>query len=106
MLGCPLASPWVRLGAAGALWRSTGEADTTLPVLSAVWSENVNTRVAVAGYLAEMGQAAGTAAPMLRTELAQRRRHTARGHGRSSGGIPADLALLHACGLALAAMAR
>jgi len=106
LLGSTPATAWLRLRAAGALWRSTGEVNITLPVLSAIWSENPHTRVHVAGYLAEMGPAAGTAAPMLRAELERRRRHTARQDGWSSDQVPADLALLRACDLALAAVTR
>ena len=98
-------SAWLRLRVAGALWRSTGEAGSTLPVLSAAWAENPRTRVDVAGYLAEMGQAAATVAPMVRAELQRRRRHTARDSGGSSDQVPVDLALLRACNHALTALA-
>ena len=101
----PASDAWLRLAAAGALWRTTGEVNRTLPALTAAWSENPHTRADVANHLAEMGEAAATAAPLLRAELAQRRRHTAREHGWSSNQVPADLALLRACELALMATA-
>jgi hypothetical protein len=96
---------WLRLAAAGALWRTTGEVSRTLPTLTAAWSENPHTRTVVADYLAEMGEAAATAAPLLHAELERRRRHTAREHGWSSDQVRSDLALLRACNRALAATA-
>jgi hypothetical protein len=96
---------WLRVAAAGALWRTTGDVSRTLPALTAAWSENPYTRTDVANYLAEMGEAAATAAPLLLAELERRRRHTAREHGWSSDQVSADLALLRACNRALAATA-
>jgi hypothetical protein len=78
----------------------------TLPTLTAIWPQNPHTHVLIATYIAEMGVAASPAAPLLRDELAQRRRHSARDHGSSTDQIPADLALLRACDTALAAISR
>jgi hypothetical protein len=77
---------------------------STLPVMLAAWSENPHTRLDIVGCLAEMGPAASTAVPMLQAELAGRRRHRADKTGFRSD-VPADLALLRACDLALAALA-
>lgn len=101
----PPGNTWPRLRAAGALRRAAGEVSSTLPVLLEAWSENPHTRVDVAGYLAEMGPAAITAAPLLRAEMERRRRHRASEYTWSSSDLPADLALLRACDLALAALA-
>jgi hypothetical protein len=106
LLGYPRANIWLRLRAAAALWRAGGEVNLTLPALTAIWPQNPYTRVHIATYIAEMGAAASPAAPLLRDELAQRRRHSARDHGSSTGQIPADLALLRACDTALAAISR
>jgi hypothetical protein len=106
LLGYTRANAWLRLRAAAALWRATGDVNLTLPTLTAIWDENPYTRVHIANYIAEMGPAASPAAPLLRHELGQPRRHTARDHGRSSNQIPADRALLRACHTALAAISR
>jgi hypothetical protein len=106
LLGHSHVDIWLQLRAAGALWRAAGEVDLTLPTLTAIWAQNPYTRVHIATYIAEMGAAASPAAPLLRDELAQRRRHTARDHGWSTGQIPADLALVRACDTALAAISR
>jgi len=97
-------SAWLRLRAAEALWRVTGDADIALAVLAKVWSENPHTREHVARRIAEMGSAARAAAPLLHEELGRRRRHTASEHGWSSDQVRADLALLRACDAALAAV--
>lgn len=97
-------SAWLRLRAALALWRVTGDADTALAVLPAVWSENPFTREHIARGIAEMGPPARAVAPLLREELGRRRRHTAREHGWSSDQVRADLELLRACDAALAAL--
>jgi hypothetical protein len=92
-------SPFVRVHAAGALWRAASDGGTALPVLLAAWQENAQVRVPVAGYLAELGAAADAAVPVLREELAQVRRHNHDIH--SSDAVRTDEELLRACSRAL-----
>ncbi len=92
---------WVRLHAAEALWRAVGDIEATLPVLLALWDQNAHVRVHVACCVGEMGAAAGAAAPLLRRELGQVRRHNHDPHGYSSDAVRADEALLRACSKAL-----
>ncbi len=67
---------WQRFSAAMALWRTVGDTDTTVPILTAVWSECRFHRPRIAKCLAEMGTAAAPAVPLLRAELGSPRRHT------------------------------
>jgi HEAT repeat protein len=98
------ARAFVRVHAAAALWRAVGDTEATLPVLLAVWEDNVHVRVPVVGYLAEMGTAAGAAVPVLRRELDQVRRHN---HDiNSSDAVEADEALLRGCSQALTRITR
>ncbi|WMX45065.1 hypothetical protein RGF97_09650 [Streptomyces roseicoloratus] len=97
---------WVRVRSAAALWRITGDAAETLPVLLAAWEENRHTRVAVAECLAEMGPAASDAEPAIRAELARRRRHNAREDGAGSHDVHDDEKLLTLCRAALTQMER
>ncbi|MET8504471.1 PBS lyase [Streptomyces sp. NPDC004787] len=97
---------WVRVRSATALWRVTGDAADTLPVLLAAWEENRHTRVAVAECLAEMGPAAAGAEPAIRAELSRRRRHNAREDGAGSHDVHDDEKLLTLCRAALAQLER
>ncbi|MEU8616990.1 PBS lyase [Streptomyces sp. NPDC048623] len=97
---------WVRVRSAAALWRITGEAADTLPVLLAAWEENRHTRVAVAECLAEMGPAAAGAEPAIRAELSRRCRHNAREDGAGSHDVHDDEKLLTLCRAALAQLER
>jgi hypothetical protein len=105
LLGGPDQHGWTRLRVAEALWRTTGDTGTALPLLTAVWTENPATRTDVVRCLKEMGAAAVTAVPLLREELGRARRHSARDHGWSSDQVRADEALLRLCAEALTAMA-
>jgi hypothetical protein len=69
---------WRHVRAASALWRTTGDTETVVPVLAATWTKHPNCRRDIVGYLAEMGPAARSAAPLLRAELESLRRHTVR----------------------------
>ncbi|WP_033442411.1 HEAT repeat domain-containing protein [Saccharothrix sp. NRRL B-16314] len=95
---------WTRLHVAEALWRLTGDADTVLPLLTAVWTVNAHTRRAAVRCMADMGPAAAPAAPLLREELARPRRHTAKDDGWSSDQVRADEELLRLCRGALVAL--
>lgn len=98
-----LADPavWMRVDAAVALWRVSGDAGPVLPVLRSAWSENVHTRAVVAGCLAELGRAAAGAVPLLRDELAAVRRHNNEGDHYGTLDVCADEQLLLACERAL-----
>ncbi|MFE5514371.1 HEAT repeat domain-containing protein [Streptomyces sp. NPDC056529] len=98
--------PWVRVRAAGALWRVTGETEEALPVLLAAWEENRHARVDIAECLAEMGPAASAAQPAVLTELTRRRRHNAREGASGTHDIHLDEKLLTLCRAALARMER
>ncbi|MFE5734175.1 PBS lyase [Streptomyces sp. NPDC056528] len=98
--------PWMRVRAAAALWRTTGETAETLPVLLAVWEENRHARVDIAECLAEMGPAAATARPAVLTELTRGRRHNAREGASGSHDVHLDEKLLTLCRAALARMER
>jgi hypothetical protein len=91
------AEQWTNLEVARALWRTAGDSATAVPLLTALWKDNPYTRRTIAKCLAEMGQAAAPAVPLIREELGNRRRHTARDHGWSSDQVPSDLELLRAC---------
>jgi hypothetical protein len=67
---------WHRVSAATALWRTTGDTETTVPIFTAVWTELRFHRPRIARCLAEMGAAAAPAIPLLRTEIDAPRRHT------------------------------
>ncbi|MGW9437367.1 HEAT repeat domain-containing protein [Streptomyces sp. NPDC055607] len=98
--------PWVRVRAAAALWRVTGEAEEVLPVLLAAWEENRHARVDIAECLAEMGPAASAAQLVVLTELTRRRRHNAREGGSGTHDVHLDEKLLTLCRAALARMER
>ncbi|MFB7026079.1 MULTISPECIES: HEAT repeat domain-containing protein [unclassified Streptomyces] len=97
---------WVRVRAAGALWRVTGETEEALPVLLAAWEENRHARVDIAECLAEMGPAASAAQLAVLTELTRRRRHNAREGASGTHDIHLDEKLLTLCRAALARMER
>lgn len=97
---------WVRVRSAAALWRVSGEAAASLPVLLAAWEENRHARVDIAECLAEMGPAASGAQLVILTELTRRRRHNAREDGSGSHDIHLDEKLLTLCRAALARMER
>ncbi|MEU6163567.1 PBS lyase [Streptomyces tanashiensis] len=97
---------WVRVRSAAALWRVTGEASASLPVLLAAWEENRHARADIAECLAEMGPAAAEAQLVVLTELTRRRRHNAREGGSGSHDIHHDEKLLILCRAALARMER
>ncbi|GAA2432172.1 PBS lyase [Streptomyces macrosporus] len=86
-----------RIDTATALWRVARDAGTVLPVLCAVWEENVHIRGRIADGLVEMGAAAAPAAPLLRAELAETRRHTFEPGRSSPYDVAEDEALLRAC---------
>ncbi|WP_173071000.1 PBS lyase [Phytohabitans houttuyneae] len=97
------ANGWTSLHAAWALWRATGDADVAVPALTAAWTANVYVREPAARHLAEMGPAAAPAVPLIRAEVARRRRHTASDNGWSSDQVRSDEALLRACAAVLSA---
>ncbi|SEC49641.1 PBS lyase [Streptomyces sp. TLI_105] len=97
---------WVRVRSAAALWRVSGEAPASLPVLLAAWEENRHARVDIAECLAEMGPAASEAQLVVLTELTRRRRHNAREGASGSHDIHLDEKLLTLCRAALARMER
>ncbi|PSL51892.1 hypothetical protein B0I31_11788 [Saccharothrix carnea] len=103
LLDRPDPNGWHAVHVAEALWRVEGDAEAALPLLTAAWHKNVHVRVTVARCLAEMGRAAAPAAPLLREELARRRRHTSTGSGWSSDQVVADEELLRLCRDVLAA---
>jgi hypothetical protein len=86
---------------AAALWRITGEVDTTLPVLVRAWTADRRAHLLIAECWAEMGRRASTVEPLLRAELAEPSRATYDG---SSETIPDDEEFLRAVGRALAAL--
>ncbi|MFJ4869486.1 HEAT repeat domain-containing protein [Streptomyces sp. NPDC088757] len=98
--------PWVRVRAAAALWRVTGETEEALPVLLAAWEEDRHARVDIAECLAEMGPAASAARLAVLTELTRRRRHNAREGGSGTHDVHLDEKLLTLCRAALARMER
>ncbi|MFJ6248915.1 MULTISPECIES: HEAT repeat domain-containing protein [unclassified Streptomyces] len=98
--------PWVRVRAAAALWRVTGETEEALPVLLAAWEENRHARVDIAECLAEMGPAASAARLVVLTELTRRRRHNAREGASGTHDLHLDEKLLTLCRAALARMER
>ncbi|HZG06122.1 MAG TPA: PBS lyase [Streptomyces sp.] len=86
-----------RIDTATALWRVARDAGTVLPVLCAAWEENVHIRGPIADCLVEMGAAAAPAAPLLRAELAETRRHTFEPGRSSPYDVAEDEALLRVC---------
>ncbi|MGY1578098.1 HEAT repeat domain-containing protein [Streptomyces sp. MN13] len=88
---------WDRTAAACALARITGGVGSVAPLLRAAWAENPWTRQPIAGCLAALADAAAPLRDLAETELATRRRHTARPDGRGSHDVPADEALLRVC---------
>ncbi|MEU8529103.1 HEAT repeat domain-containing protein [Streptomyces sp. NPDC048629] len=97
---------WLRVEGAMALWQVSGDTEAALPVLLAGWEENRHTRVRIAECLAEMGPAAAGAEPVIRTELARRRRHNVVAGGYSGHDVREDEKLLTLCRAALARMER
>ncbi|MFC9593276.1 PBS lyase [Streptomyces sp. NPDC056944] len=97
---------WVRVRGAAALWRVSGDASESLPVLLAAWEENRHARVDIAECLAEMGPAASDAQLLILTELTRRRRHNAREGASGSHDVHVDEKLLTLCRAALARMER
>ncbi|MGW5160571.1 HEAT repeat domain-containing protein [Nonomuraea wenchangensis] len=96
--------PPVRVHAAAALWRATGEVEATLPVLLDAWEEDPSTRTTAAHVFGDMGSAAARALPLVRAELTQVRRHNNTGNGFTTDTITTDEALLSACEQALSTM--
>ncbi|MER6999225.1 HEAT repeat domain-containing protein [Streptomyces sp. NPDC000410] len=94
---------WLRMDAAVALWRVTGEVREALPLLLTAWEENRYGRVEVAECLAEMGGGAVEAGPLLRAELSRQRRHNVLEGGSGGHDIEQDERLLALCRKALAA---
>ncbi|MFD5075054.1 HEAT repeat domain-containing protein [Streptomyces sp. NPDC058371] len=88
---------WERTAGACAVWRITGDPEPVLPVFHAAWTQRVYTRGTIAGCLAEFGPAPAPTHDLLRTELAQPRRHLARAGGFSGHDIIEDERLLRAC---------
>jgi HEAT repeat protein len=95
---------WRRLHVAEALWRTTGDANTVLPLLTAVWAVNAHVRPAAARCLADMGPAAAPALQLLKDELARPRRHGASDTAWSTDQVPADEELVRLCRDALVAI--
>ncbi|MFE7777859.1 HEAT repeat domain-containing protein [Streptomyces sp. NPDC057445] len=93
---------WLRMDAATALWRVTGDPRDALPVLITAWEENRYGRVEIAECLTEMGPAASPAAPLLRAELSRPRRHNVLDGGSGTHDIEQDERLLTLCRRALA----
>ncbi|ONI91852.1 hypothetical protein ALI22I_07210 [Saccharothrix sp. ALI-22-I] len=104
LLHKPDPNGWLRLHVAEALWRATGDADAALPLLTSAWADNVYVRPPAARCLADMGPAAEPAAPLLREELARRRRHGSQDDRWSSDLVRADEELVRVCKDALAAI--
>ncbi|WP_149181795.1 PBS lyase [Streptomyces sp. TRM49041] len=96
---------WLRVDAATALCRVTGDTAEGLPVLLAAWRENRHTRVEIAECLAELGPVGGAvaaeAAPLLRAELARKRRHNVSAGVSGDHDIHQDERLLALCRRAL-----
>ncbi|WP_327001294.1 hypothetical protein OHA72_40070 [Dactylosporangium sp. NBC_01737] len=107
VLGAPDGDRWRPMHAAVALWRITGDADRTAPVLTAAWHGNPHTRNAIVAALAgpgalTAGPLAAALEPLLRAESADPRRYGARERGWSSNQVTNDERLLAACRAALA----
>ena len=101
---------WLHLAAAHALWRTTGDTETTLPVLTTIWTAHPNWRPSVVGDLAEMGPAAASAVPLLRAELESPRRYLVKKVSEYLDvmdiSISADEALVRSCASALTAIGQ
>jgi hypothetical protein len=65
---------WVRVAAAEAVWATSGDTESTVPVLVAAWEQNAATARVVAPVLARMGAAASPALALAQAELAAVRR--------------------------------
>jgi hypothetical protein len=92
-----VSDPWLRLDAAVALWRVTGDCTAAVPVLRASWRENAHSRRDVARCAAQMGPAAAGLGPLLARELVAARRHNHAEGGYGGHDIAADLRLLEYC---------
>ncbi|WP_267244867.1 PBS lyase [Streptomyces sp. PR69] len=91
--------PGIRVDAAQALWRVTGDRERAWPVLLTAWDEMPHTRVPIAECLAEL-RARGVQRLLL-AELTAVRRHNALDGGYGSHDIFADEKLLALCRRAL-----
>ncbi|MFC7760937.1 hypothetical protein ACFQY4_25105 [Catellatospora bangladeshensis] len=69
---------WLHVDVARALWAVTGDAGAVQPVLTRQWQAHPLTRPTIVGVWAEMGPAAADCLPLLREELAEVRRLSAR----------------------------
>ncbi|WP_240134954.1 PBS lyase [Streptomyces sp. MUM 178J] len=100
-LGALLRSPepGIRVDAAQALWRVTGDRERAWPVLLTAWDEMPHTRVPIAECLAEL-RARGVQRLLL-AELTAVRRHNALDSGYGSHDIFTDEKLLALCRRAL-----
>ncbi|MDN3025800.1 HEAT repeat domain-containing protein [Streptomyces sp. S.PB5] len=93
---------WQRVPAACALWRITGDAELSLPVLRDAWSVNPHIRRTIVACVAAVGPAGAALHDLLRTETAARRRHTAGSGAHGSHDVYSDERLLRECGEVLA----
>ncbi|MFC5004167.1 hypothetical protein ACFPIJ_40875 [Dactylosporangium cerinum] len=82
------------VAAARALWRVSGDADTSLPVLAQLWTDSPRHRADVAAYLSELGGVARPMRDLVEAELSYNFRHSAAVNGWSSNQVAMDLALL------------
>ncbi|OKK06502.1 PBS lyase [Streptomyces sp. CB03234] len=92
---------WLRVDAAVALCRVTGEVREATPVLVGAWRENRHTRVEIAECLAELGSVPAEAAPLLQAELARTRRHNVSEGTSGDHDVHHDEKLLALCRRAL-----
>ncbi|MBR7835200.1 hypothetical protein KDL01_18145 [Actinospica durhamensis] len=88
---------WTRVRASTALIKISASEAALLPVLAAAWQENANTRTLIAECIGSLGTQASDFLPLLRTELADPRRHTFRQGLWSNSNVPSDERLLAAC---------
>ncbi|KUM74329.1 hypothetical protein [Streptomyces griseorubiginosus] len=94
---------WERVAAACAVWRISGDADLSAPVLRAAWTQNPYTRRTITSCLAALGPAGAPLHDLVRAEVTARRRHLAvPGGGRGSQDVLDDERLMRACGEVLA----
>ncbi|MEU6684115.1 HEAT repeat domain-containing protein [Streptomyces sp. NPDC046832] len=91
----------VRVTAACAVWRATGEPERFLPSLRSAWAEHPCTRATIAECVSALGPAGAPLHDVLRAELASARRHRP---GAGGSGIREDLALLRVCREAVAGL--
>jgi hypothetical protein len=94
---------WLRVSAAGALWRVAGDAEAVLPVFGDLWRSEPGLRGVVAAAYAEMGAAAEPARPLLLEEIGRPRRHNVQEHSGTSHQVIDDEKLLDDCRTVLAA---